>query len=64
MGLPCWLLLPFSADPRWLRQRQDSVWYPTMKLFRQPSGGDWPPVVDAVLFSFERQGAQLNLLDP
>jgi hypothetical protein len=35
-----------------------------MKLFRQPSGGEWPPVVDAVLFSFERQGAQLNLLDP
>ncbi len=64
MGLPCWLLLPFSADPRWLRQRPDSVWYPTMKLFRQPSGGAWSQVVDAVLISFERQAAQLNWLDP
>jgi tetratricopeptide (TPR) repeat protein len=64
MGLPCWLLLPFSADPRWLRQRPDSVWYPTMKLFRQPSSGDWPRVVDALLISFERHTAQLNWLDP
>ena len=64
MGLPCWLLLPFSADPRWLRQRHDSVWYPTMKLFRQPSGGDWARVVDAVLISYRHQASQLNWLDP
>ena len=64
MGLPCWLLLPFSADPRWLRQRSDSVWYPTMKLFRQPSGGDWPRVVDEVLSGFERKADRLNWLDP
>jgi hypothetical protein len=64
MGLPCWLLLPFSADPRWLHKRQDSVWYPTMKLFRQPSGGDWPRVVDEVLSGFERKADRLNWLDP
>jgi hypothetical protein len=64
MGLPCWLLLPFSADPRWLRQRQDSVWYPTMKLFRQPASGDWRQVVTAVIHSFHRQAVTLNWLDP
>jgi len=64
MGLPCWLLLPFSADPRWLRQRQDSVWYPTMKLFRQSGSGDWRQVVMAVVHSFRRHAANLNWLDP
>jgi ADP-heptose:LPS heptosyltransferase len=64
MGLPCWLLLPFSADPRWLRQRQDSVWYPSLKLFRQPASGDWRQVVAAVVHSFQRQAATFNWLDP
>jgi tetratricopeptide (TPR) repeat protein len=63
MGLPCWLLLPFSADPRWLRQRQDSVWYPSVKLFRQPASGDWRQVVAAVVHSFRRQAVTLNWLD-
>ena len=64
MGLPCWLLLPFSADPRWLRKRQDSVWYPTMKLFRQSGSGDWRQVVTAVVHSFKRHAASFNWLDP
>ena len=52
LGQPCWLLLPFSADPRWLRDRSDSPWYPSFRLFRQPSSGQWLPVVDQVLEAF------------
>lgn len=49
MGKPGWLLLPFSAAPRWLRERRDTPWYPSLRLFRQPRGGDWPAVVQQVL---------------
>jgi tetratricopeptide (TPR) repeat protein len=48
MGKPLVLLLPFAADFRWLRERQDSPWYPTARLFRQPSFGDWDSVVALV----------------
>jgi tetratricopeptide (TPR) repeat protein len=41
LGLPGWILLPWSADPRWLRRRHDCPWYPSLQLFRQPSPGDW-----------------------
>ena len=48
LGKPVWVLLPFSADWRWLRQRDDSPWYPTARLFRQPALGDWTGVVRQV----------------
>jgi tetratricopeptide (TPR) repeat protein len=41
MGKPVWLLLRFVPDWRWLMNREDSPWYPTMRLFRQTSPGDW-----------------------
>jgi hypothetical protein len=41
MGKAAWVLLPFSPDWRWLLAREDSPWYPTMRLFRQRSLGDW-----------------------
>jgi ADP-heptose:LPS heptosyltransferase len=44
MGRPCWTLLCHTPDWRWQLERTDSAWYPTMKLFRQPRWGDWPPV--------------------
>src|SRR5205814_2130572 len=40
LGKPVWVLLPWESDWRWLLERRDSPWYPTMKLFRQPSRGD------------------------
>ena len=46
MGKPLFLLLPFAADFRWLRERQDSPWYPTARLYRQPSFGDWDSVIE------------------
>ena len=48
LGKPMWVLLPFAADWRWLRERSDSPWYPTARLFRQPAPGDWQSVVKQV----------------
>jgi hypothetical protein len=43
-----WTMLPWAADWRWLLDRQDSPWYPTMRLFRQPGRGDWTSVIQRV----------------
>ena len=51
-GLPAWVLLPWNADGRWLRQRCDSPWYPSLRLWRQPAAGDWPGLIEAVLQGF------------
>jgi len=44
LGRPTWILLPYAAEWRWLLGREDSPWYPTARLFRQPAIGDWPAV--------------------
>jgi len=50
LGKPCWLLLPdYRTDWRWLSEGSTSPWYPGMRLFRQPPGGDWTPVVSDVV---------------
>jgi hypothetical protein len=41
MGKPAWVLLPFSPDWRWMLHREDSPWYPTLRLFRQERDVDW-----------------------
>jgi tetratricopeptide (TPR) repeat protein len=51
MGKPVWLLLPHSSDWRWMTDRDDSPWYPTMKLFRQPEPDDWGAVIRSVASS-------------
>jgi Flp pilus assembly protein TadD len=48
LGRPVWVLLPFAPDWRWLLGRDDSPWYPTMRLFRQPAPGRWDPVLAQV----------------
>lgn len=47
MGKPVWTLLPFSPDWRWMMNRTDTPWYPSMKLFRQKKRGDWKGVFRA-----------------
>jgi hypothetical protein len=44
LGVPVWVALPFVPDWRWLLNRSDTPWYPTMRLFRQGKAGDWPGV--------------------
>ena len=45
LGIPTWILLQKEADWRWMNDRSDSPWYPTMRLFRQWRAGDWEPVI-------------------
>jgi len=57
LGKPVWLLLHFSSDWRWLLDRNDNPWYPTMRLFRQAAPGDWASVFQQVVdaLKLERQ---------
>jgi hypothetical protein len=48
LGKPVWVLLPYAADWRWLQGREDSPWYPTAKLYRQPAPGKWEEVIERV----------------
>jgi tetratricopeptide (TPR) repeat protein len=48
LGKPVWLLVPFVPDWRWLTERDDSPWYPTLRLFRQREHGDWREVIQRV----------------
>jgi tetratricopeptide (TPR) repeat protein len=48
LGCPTWILLPHHPDWRWLLDRDDSPWYPTIRLFRQPKPRDYDSVVDRV----------------
>jgi len=49
LGIPAWVALPLVPDWRWLLQRQDSPWYPTMRLFRQTRPGTWEDVFDRII---------------
>ena len=53
LGVPTWVALTNVPDWRWLLDREDSPWYPTMRLFRQQTLGDWEGV-------FERMAAELK----
>ena len=44
LGRPVWNLLAFAPDMRWMLDRADTPWYPTMRLFRQPKPNDWAGV--------------------
>ncbi len=48
LGKPVWIMLPFNPEWRWLLHRFDSPWYPTARLFRQRTRGDWGPVIDDI----------------
>jgi Flp pilus assembly protein TadD len=48
LGRPTWVLLPFAPDWRWMLKRDDSPWYPTVRLFRQTEPGNWSSVIERV----------------
>jgi hypothetical protein len=48
LGVPVWVALPYVPDWRWLLDRSDSPWYPTMRLFRQKKAGDWAGVFEEI----------------
>jgi hypothetical protein len=55
MGKPVWVLLPFVPDWRWMMDREDSPWYPTMRLFRQKVAGQWDKVIERVADSLAKR---------
>ncbi len=55
LGAPLWILLPYLPDYRWLLAREDSPWYPTARLFRQPAYGDWGSVINELVGRLQAQ---------
>jgi len=49
LNKPVWVLLPYGSEWRWLLNRNDSPWYPSVRLFRQPIPGQWKPVMRQVV---------------
>ena len=62
LGKPVWILLPKAADWRWMIERSDSPWYPTARLFRQKTSGDWDPVMAEVAAALARAGSRRRRL--
>jgi ADP-heptose:LPS heptosyltransferase len=57
LGKNVWTLLPARPEWRWLLDRDDSPWYPTMRLFRQTRRGDWTDVIDRVVTTLKHSPA-------
>ena len=66
LGRPVWLLNRFESEWRWMLDREDSPWYPTMRIFTQPRGGNWNDVLADVAsalrshFRFSRQSKSVS----
>ncbi|WP_293126260.1 tetratricopeptide repeat protein [Microcoleus sp. bin38.metabat.b11b12b14.051] len=58
LGKPVWVVLCFVPDWRWMLEGEDSPWYPTARLFRQPKAGDWEPVLARVLLALTEKICQ------
>ncbi|MBR0715433.1 tetratricopeptide repeat protein [Bradyrhizobium liaoningense] len=62
LGRPVWMLLPYALDWRWLRDREDSPWYPTMRLYRQEKPQAWDGVLTRVSAELARLGEERQLI--
>ncbi len=58
LGVPVWTMLQKNADWRWMEEREDSPWYPTMRLFRQERQDDWTNVIDRVIAALAKLSSQ------
>jgi Tfp pilus assembly protein PilF len=63
LGKPVWLLVQDSPDWRWLLNRADSPWYPTLRVFRQSHRGDWSPVLEQVVAELRRTSRHKRLTE-
>jgi len=61
LGVPVWVAVPFAPDYRWLLEREDSPWYPTLRLFRKTSVNDWPGVFDRLAEELRRGSGYIML---
>jgi len=59
MGKNVWMLLPYSPDPRWYDEGNNSKWYPTMKLFRQPKPYDWHSVIENIKSDLKKEAQHM-----
>jgi len=64
LGKPTWVILPNPPDWRWMLNRDDTPWYPTMRLFRQPTPGDWESVIEVVTQELKKYVSQIKQADP
>jgi len=63
LGVPVWVAISFAPDWRWLQDREGSPWYPTMRLFRQQTIGDWPEVFARMTEALSHEVQKPNEVD-
>ncbi len=56
LGKPVWLLNRHASEWRWMREREDSPWYPTMRIFTQETAGDWDGVIERMAATLQQAG--------
>lgn len=61
MGKPVWMLSRYDACWRWMREGEDTPWYPTMRIFRQPSPGDWTSVINRLAAELDMRSQDASL---
>jgi ADP-heptose:LPS heptosyltransferase len=61
LGVPTWLALPYAADWRWLHDRDDSPWYPTLRLFRQSERNNWHEVFGRIAKEVKKVSVERSL---
>ena len=64
LGKPVVILLPHAADFRWMRARDDTPWYPTARLMRQPAFGDWDSVIGRLSDELQQMGRTASAILP
>ncbi len=60
LGTPVWVALPSAAEWRWMLDREDSPWYPSMRLFRQKTAGDWRGIFEHMAHVLERESQTVS----